>query len=427
MNTSQGNLNNNYGVDEVRPNHEAAKDTKYYIVVVSPNERLFQSLVRTLQNFSLNGKGIQVIKSKNLMEAQAIAREFPNMVLVVIDDIVQVNGSYKVFVDFMLNELNNKNCKIIFMGDLIKSNPESDLTMKLDHADEESRFLYARDRLIDITRMVLLTTDMENKIYENEQYPTDNAIDDNPGLSEYQSTIKNAVPITRDKLYTVLAHDLKEPVGNIKVMLDFLTNEPDLLDQQTSKELLQRVRESANNVHELLEDFLFWSRMFKKEIYFNPSSVSMEQVLRENIVLLKSVAAIKNIKLEIEISTPGVEAFADEYMITTVVRNLLYNAIKFTKENGHIKLCAKKENGLIVIEVQDDGIGISEENLKKLFQTNIFLSTQGTAHEKGSGLGLILCKDFIDKNGGRLIVKSNSGEGSTFSFTLPAWNFTNLT
>ena len=128
-----------------------------------------------------------------------------------------------------------------------------------------------------------------------------------------------------------MAHDLKEPVGNIKVMLDFLTNEPDLLDQKTSKELLQRVRESANNVHELLEDFLFWTRMFKQEIYFNPSCINMEQIIRENIVLLKSVASIKNIKIELQ-ADRQVEAFADEYMITTVIRNLIYNAIKFTRQ-----------------------------------------------------------------------------------------------
>lgn len=420
MNTYQGKTKNNYVVGRVRPDHDITKKHKYYIVVVSPNESLFQTLVKTLQNFSLNGKGIQVVKTANLMEAQALAQQFHDLVLVVIDDAVQVNGSYKVFVDFMVNEIDNRNCKIAFISELMQNNPESGIDLNMQENDEDTRFLYARERLIDITRMVLLTSDMENKITGNSEHAVKISAIDKPSPNP-------SLPITRDKLYTVLAHDLKEPVGNIKVMLDFLTNEPDLLDQQTSKDLLQRVRESADNVHELLEDFLFWSRMFKQEIYFSPSRVQMEQVIRENTVLMKSVAATKNIKLEIASTTLGVEAFADEYMITTVVRNLLYNAIKFTPDDGLIKLCARKEGGMIVVEVQDNGIGISKENLKKLFRSDMYLSTDGTSHEKGSGLGLILCKDFIDKNGGRLIVKSNAGQGSTFSFTLPAWNFTNLT
>ena len=322
--------------------------------------------------------------------------------------------------DYMLNELDNRYCKIAFISELIQHKPEPGIERNMQENDEDTRFLYARERLIDITRMVLLTSDMEDKITSDSDRPS-------KVLEAAKPSPVLPLPITRDKLYTVLAHDLKEPVGNIKVMLDFLTNEPDLLDQQTAKDLLQRVRESADNVHELLEDFLFWSRMFKQEIYFSPSRIQMEQVIRENTVLMKSVAATKNIKLEIASTTHGVEAFADEYMITTVIRNLLYNAIKFTPVNGLIKLCARNEGGIIVVEVEDNGIGISTEDLKKIFRSDMYLSTDGTSHEKGSGLGLILCKDFIDKNGGRLIVKSNAGQGSTFSFTLPAWNFTNLT
>jgi signal transduction histidine kinase len=223
-----------------------------------------------------------------------------------------------------------------------------------------------------------------------------------------------------------MAHDLREPLGNIKVMLDFLTNEPELLDKETSKDLLNRVRESANNIHELLEDYLFWSRMFKQEIYFNPGKLDMGQVVRENLLLLKSTAGSKSITLSSEVPE-GTLVFADEYMITTVVRNLIYNAIKFTPVGGTITISGESQEGGVVMQVMDSGIGIPKENLERLFRTDVYLTTNGTAEESGSGLGLVLCKDFIERNGGTIGIKSEESKGSTFIFTLPAWCFAELT
>ena len=184
MNTNQGKSRENYVAENIMPDNEISKTPKYYIVIVSPNEVLFKALVKTLQNFSLSGKGIQVIRTNNLIEAKAIAQSFPDIVLVLIDDVVQVNGSYKVFVDFMVNELNNKNCKILFMQELIRNNPEPDIDVQNTHSDEEVGFLYARERLIDITRMVLLTTDMEIKISGNVQTQLQDGLDSEPAASK---------------------------------------------------------------------------------------------------------------------------------------------------------------------------------------------------------------------------------------------------
>lgn len=397
---------------------QGKKGNKYGIIAISRNVQIHQALGKTLEHFSMNGQGIHVFNASNLKEAQILAEQNPDVILVIIDNDIQVNGSYSVFVDYMRKTLGNKQCCVTFKDALINSTTcEADKELLKD--ENYSKFFNARERLIDVTRMVMITTEMESKITRNSN--ADSSLE-----TGYTDTIEEPESFTKDKLNTVMAHELKEPVGNIKVMLDFLTNEPELLDKETSKDLLHRVRESANNIHEMLEDFLFWSRMFKQETHFNPGKVDIGRLARENVVLLKSTALEK--KVQILSTVPEqIHVLADEYMITTVLRNLLYNAIKFTSEKGEITVSAIIRANEVEIRVKDTGIGIPEENLEKLFKSDEHLVTSGTEKETGSGLGLVLCKDFIERNGGTLGVESEENYGTTFIFTLPVWSYAELT
>lgn len=411
MSTDQGDING-YNIGN-NFHAEANKGTvlKHNIIIVSRNEKIHAALSETLQNFSLNGKGIDIFKAHDLQEAKSITTQYPEIILVIIDDNIQVNGSYKVFVDYVRNTLNNKNCCITFKEDLINSSNCSELADQHNIDPEYDKFYYARERLIDVTRTVMLTTEMESKIELQQPIKINGNL--NTDLNEV-----NSGQLAKDKLYTVLAHDLKGPVGNIKVMLDFLTNEPELLDQQTSKDLLARVKESANSIHELLEDFMFWSRMLKRDIYYNPTKIDAQQLVQESILLLRSTAASKQISISSELPT-NTRIFADEYMITTALRNLIYNSIKFTEEGGTILITGKLTDHFLEISVSDTGIGIPESNLDKIFSPDVYFSTKGTAKETGTGLGLILCKDFIEKNGGKISVESIKNIGSTFTITIP--------
>ncbi len=409
MSYNQGTIRG-YNIPEgiqTESNEDIGSDV-YHIIIVSQSERIHSTLSRTLEHFSLSGRMINVLHAGNLHDAKHIVEKNQDTILVVIDDNVQVNGSYKVFVDYVQNQLKNKNCYITFKENLIRPVQQNENPFEGLERGSLDEFYSARERLIDITRMIMMTSEMECKI-EDKDLADDEASDDVPGYK-----------ITQDKLYSILAHDLKGPVGNIKVMLDFLTNEPDLLDQESSKDLLYRVKESANSVHELLEDFLYWSRMIKQDVYFNPSKVDLDLIVRENILLLKSTAASKDIMLSFDIPIDAF-VYADEYMLQTIVRNLIYNAIKFTDCGGLVEITARKTNNIYEIAVSDNGIGISKKNMEKLFRSDVYLTTKGTAKEGGTGLGLILCKDFVEKNGGTIGVQSKEKTGSTFSFTLPAW------
>ena len=299
---------------------------------------------------------------------------------------------------------------------MIKSSPAIEVSEDNQYEESESDFDFARGRLIDYIRMVLLTCEMENKI--NSGQILEQARETILGKKNEKQ--EKSTTISRDKLYAILAHDLKGPIGNIKVLLDFLTNESELLDKKTSKELLLSVRESTNSIHELLDDFLFWTRLNNNDIHYNPVRISLSNIIRGNITLLRSTAFSKNIKISSDV-TESTAIFADEYMITTVLRNLIYNAIKFTKKDGEILISAKKQGESIKVIIKDNGVGISNEDIEKLFRSDIHHSTKGTAKEIGTGLGLILCKDFVEKNGGQIIVESKKDYGSVFSFTIPKW------
>ena len=390
-------------------------EPEFKILNISENDQIHYTVNKTLKHFSLIGKKLAILKASSLQEAKTIAANNPDLILVVIDNDSIINGSYHELKTFIREDLKNQVCYITLKKDLINS-PVNDVPIKPTNEDNKE-FEFAREKLIDIIRMIMLTFEMESKTKNK------NLIDlqkDNKLENTNNQEVKSD-SITREQLYTILAHDLQGPVGNIKVMLDFLTNEQDLLDDKTSKELLLSIKDSANSIHELLENLSFWTRLHKHEINFNPVRFSLAHLVRENLTLLKSAAVRKKIKLSSNIDE-NTEVFADEYMITTVLRNLVYNAIKFTKRGGIISVFAKEEKKCIKIEVSDTGIGIPAQDIEKLFQPDVYFKTKGTAKESGTGLGLILCKDFIEKNGGKIKVISEEGKGSTFSFTLPKWS-----
>jgi signal transduction histidine kinase len=387
----------------------------YRVLIVSANEKIHEVVFDSLKYFSLSGKQINILRAFSMQEARKVAEYNQDIVLVVIDNNVQLNGSYQAFISYIREELNNQVCQIAFKDH--KMGLEDTSVEKEYLSEGQSELESARERLLEMIRMMMMTVELE---LTTEGSRLLDQISENT-LARLQSNNKPSESITREKLYTILAHDIKEPIGNIKVILDFLTNEPDLLDMKTSQELLNSVKESASSIHELLDNFLFWTRMHKHEIYFNPVRINIAHLVRENITLLKGIAANKNIIIGTDVNE-SITVIADEYMMTTVLRNLIYNAVKFTSRGGGILVTARETDGYVELAVQDTGIGLRKAELENLFAPDVYYKSNGTSKESGTGLGLILCKDFIEKNSGKIKVESDEGFGSTFTFTLPKWN-----
>lgn len=224
---------------------------------------------------------------------------------------------------------------------------------------------------------------------------------------------------TKDKFFSIIAHDLRGPIGNTSALLAVLTmNESEYTKQELLENLIL-ISDSSNATFKLLENLLTWARDQKGEIVFNPLKNDLFKLVQSNIELFTSLAQNKKITIVNSLDAGLIFDF-DHEMINAVIRNLINNAIKFTNENGQINIIAHLIGDEIEITVHDNGIGMESEYAKKLFIRNLDRKIkQGIKGESGTGLGLILCKEFIERHHGKIWVESEPGKGSAFKFTLP--------
>lgn len=224
---------------------------------------------------------------------------------------------------------------------------------------------------------------------------------------------------TKNKFFSIIAHDLKNPFQAIFGFSELLMRNYSDFDDPQKIELLGMIKMSSESAFNLLENLLQWARTQTDRIKYNPVDLNVGELIQQNIELSKPAADKKQIILVPEVIGDS-NAFADKNMINLVIRNLISNAIKFTDEQGTIRVkCIEKDKNELAISISDTGIGISKENVDKLFKIDEYFSTSGTAGESGTGLGLIICREFVEKNKGRINIESELEVGTTFSFTLP--------
>ena len=233
-------------------------------------------------------------------------------------------------------------------------------------------------------------------------------------MKNYVLTTLNA---TKDKFFSIIAHDIKNPFTSILGFCQLLLSKYDKYNDVKRKYFIENINQSANNLYKLLENLLQWSRSQTGNIKYDPEKFKIYEIVANIITLMENQMKEKQLLSQIDIPK-DFKVFADENMISTVIRNLLSNAIKYT-ENGEITVQLKEDTDTVTIFVKDTGIGMTEEKASKIFNIGETGSDKGTWGETGTGLGLIICKEFIEKNGGTIGVDSKIGKGTTFFFTLP--------
>ncbi len=223
---------------------------------------------------------------------------------------------------------------------------------------------------------------------------------------------------TKDKFFSIIAHDLRNPFYSLLGFSELLLKEIDTLSPKEILQFAKGLNDDLKNLYSLLENLLNWSLLQRNLLEVNPADLDLFDVVNKIIGLLSQSAKEKNISLTNNINK-GTLVYADNEMLQLVVQNLMINAIKFTKAGGLVFVSSIEKEGFIEVSVQDTGIGIDPEKSSELFNFISLFSTDGTGGEKGTGLGLPLCKEFIEKNGGKIWVKSELGKGSKFTFTIP--------
>lgn len=223
---------------------------------------------------------------------------------------------------------------------------------------------------------------------------------------------------TKDKFFSIIAHDLKSPFNNIVGFSDLLLTQIQEKDFEGIEKYAGIINTSAQRVMDLLMNLLEWSRSQTGRMEFNPEYIEIYELVNSVVELLEETARQKSIRILKNLPRKTV-AFADFSMISTILRNLISNAIKFTNPGGLIEISVQPSDNELMVCVADNGVGIKKEIIRKLFRIEESLSTAGTRNERGTGLGLILCKEFIEKHGGRIWAESEPGKGSKFFFSIP--------
>ncbi len=295
------------------------------------------------------------------------------------------------------------------VADAISGDGEFHTTFRIVWPSGEVRNIQAHAKVLKdngkAIKMIGVNWDITDQIQSEERIKTQNE-----KLSELN--------ITKDKFFSIIAHDLKNPINAImnfsEILLDSVKNN----DFSDVEEITEYMLIASKQEMDLLTNLLDWSRSQSGKVKYDPETFKLEELVKEVSELLSWAANQKNIRT-IQSIPPDLEIFADRNMLHTVIRNLISNAIKFTPDNGQINTIAYENLNELKFSIIDTGIGIKEECCSKLFRLDSHQTSKGTNQEQGTGLGLILCKDFIEAHQGKIWVESEFGKGSTFSFTIP--------
>ncbi len=226
---------------------------------------------------------------------------------------------------------------------------------------------------------------------------------------------------TKDKFFSIISHDLKNPFSGFVGLTEILAEDFSSLSQEEIFNIIKDLNESAGHLYKLLINLLEWARMQQGSEVFDPKQINLKEVVSQNVLLLTKSGEQKGIDIINEVS-PDQIVYADESMLNSILRNLLSNALKFTNQWGKVRITSKlTESGSVKISVKDNGIGMPESLSKKLFKMEEQVGRKGTGGEESSGLGLLLCKEFVEKHGGTIWTESNENIGTTFHFTLPTF------
>ncbi len=227
--------------------------------------------------------------------------------------------------------------------------------------------------------------------------------------------------LTKDKFFSIIAHDLKSPFQGLLGYTNYMVENFDSIPKSEIRSYTDLLYKQIQNLYDLIENLLEWSRLQTKGIKINPTIIELNELINGIIKVSETTARKKEITINNNIAE-NLSVFVDKYMISSTIHNLISNAIKFTYKSGEIKIYSKEVDDFVEVTIEDNGVGINKQDINKLFRMDVHFTTRGTEDEKGTGLGLIIAKEFIEKNGGKIRAESELNKGTKFIFTLPKKN-----
>ncbi len=408
----------------------------------SPDKDLLCSVCNKISNIFLskgNNENAIVYAEKSLKTAKEIGSKLSiRNAYKTLAQIQRANGNYKIvaeYQDYIIKyndslysgQLAEKMVYIEFM------NKQHEYEQKLKeqtliHNTEIHRQKLVRNYSVMLTFILIIISVVTFMFFRIKQNANAVLLSKNKQIEKQKTTLKE-LNATKDKFFSIIAHDLKNPFSTILGFSELLLSRHRKYDENKREKFIKSIYNSSKNTLNLLENLLTWANTQKGIINYNPEKIHINNIIADNIDLLTPNASKKDISI-VNLIKDTIKVSADKEMINFIVRNLISNAIKFTPKNGEItiynKIIENKEHKLLSIIIEDNGVGIAPEDIEKLFRIDESFTTRGTEEESGTGLGLILCKEFIEKHGGKIGVESEPGNlpdgkagGSVFHFTIP--------
>ncbi|MBK7104807.1 MAG: PAS domain-containing sensor histidine kinase [Ignavibacteriae bacterium] len=425
-------------------------------------ELLNQPLIETLNSWESEHKTKNGNVLKVKVHVKKIKFENQNCIMIIVHDVSESDNYNNVLEnqkDLFMALMNNITDRIYFKdvnSKFILINKEMISNLQLTNADDAigkcdhdffdkkhaDQALSDEKKVIRTKRAIISKFEKERVQNTNKDYQWVNTtkvpiINKNGkvtgivGISRNVTAIKNAenkvlkyakelqyINAAKDKFFSILAHDLKNPFFSLLGYVELIQKNYNELSDSEKVELLNNISSISKNSYQLLENLLQWASTQSGRIEYRPKEIDLKNYVEYIVEFFTPIAQKKNIVIVNNI-TNSCKAYADSDMIRTVLRNLITNAIKFTPQDGKVSIDSLDKNNFFKITVSDSGCGLDKEHLNNLFRIDMNHKSTGTCNEEGTGLGLIICKEFIERNGGRISVKSKLGKGSMFSFTVP--------
>ncbi|HEY9220431.1 MAG TPA: tetratricopeptide repeat-containing sensor histidine kinase [Lutibacter sp.] len=363
-------------------------------------------------------------KSENLLQASIAYEGLGDNVLALIrlkeytaikDSLLKMDRLKKIKLFNTLNELEKSQYTI---SDLSKTSEEAQ-----SNYEKEKKYTHFLIIAIVIFAFLLILLIQQNaskkkafNLLEFKNYQVHKMKDEIDGQSDKLKLVNS----TKDKFFSIIAHDLKNPFNSIAGFTDLMIENNEIYDAGKRLRFLKIIKGSTAKVSSLLDNLLIWASSQSGNLKFNPKNINLAQQVTGVISFLEIQAINKDISILNKVEK-NIFVKADQNMLDTILRNLISNAIKFTEPKGEIQIYSSLKNDFAEITVKDNGVGMTEAEIAAIFSVNEISSSLGTSNEQGSGLGLILCKDFVESHGGKIWVESTVNEGSEFKFTLPIW------
>jgi len=363
-------------------------------------------------------------KSENLLQAsiayeglgdKALALERLKQYTAIRDSLLKMDRVKKIKLFNTLNELEKSQYTIT---DLSKTSEEAQ-----SNYEKEKKYTHFLIIAIVVFAFLLILLIQQNaskkkafSLLEFKNYQVHKMKDEIDGQSDKLKQLNS----TKDKFFSIIAHDLKNPFNSIAGFTELMIENNEIYDATKRLKFLKIIKGSTAKVSSLLDNLLIWASSQSGNLKFNPKNINLAQQVTGVVSFLEIQAINKDITILNKVEK-NIHVKADENMLDTILRNLISNAIKFTQPKGEIQIFSSSKNDFAEITVKDNGVGMTETEIAAIFSVNEISSSLGTSNEQGSGLGLILCKDFVESHGGKIWVESVVDEGSEFKFTLPIW------